>query len=120
MQILRLILAGVLDRYPNLQVVTGYWDEVALFYFDRIDDLAPVAKLDRLISEYFKRHVSVTPSGIWSLRYLRWAIEVLGIDRIMFLTDHPTGSLRRAVCVNSPGYGDGGSRQGRDRARELG
>jgi predicted TIM-barrel fold metal-dependent hydrolase len=31
----------------------------------------------------------VTASGVWSQRYLRWAIEVLGIDRIMFSTDYP-------------------------------
>ena len=31
----------------------------------------------------------VTPSGVWSQRYLRWAIEMLGVERIMFSTDYP-------------------------------
>jgi predicted TIM-barrel fold metal-dependent hydrolase len=32
---------------------------------------------------------SVTSSGVWSHRYLCRAIEVLGIERIMFSTDCP-------------------------------
>ncbi|TPG16403.1 hypothetical protein EAH87_14300 [Sphingomonas koreensis] len=31
----------------------------------------------------------MTPGGILSQRYLHWAIEVIGADRIMFATDHP-------------------------------
>jgi predicted TIM-barrel fold metal-dependent hydrolase len=33
--------------------------------------------------------VLVTPSGIFSQRYLRWALEVIGVDRILFSTDYP-------------------------------
>lgn len=88
-QILRLVLAGVFDRFPDLQIVTGHWGEVVLFYLDRIDGLAAPAKLERPVSDYFRRNVSVTPSGIWSQRYLRWAVEMLGVERIMFSTDYP-------------------------------
>lgn len=88
-QILRLVLAGVFDRFPDLQLVTGHWGEVVLFYLERIDGLGRVAKLERPISDYFRRHVSVTPSGMWSPRYLRWALEVLGPERILFSSDYP-------------------------------
>jgi predicted TIM-barrel fold metal-dependent hydrolase len=88
-QIVRLVLAGVFDCHPDLQVVTGHWGEVVLFYLDRIDGLARIAKLERPVSDYFRRNVSVTPSGMWSQRYLRWAVEVLGVERIMFSTDYP-------------------------------
>ena len=88
-QILRMILAGVFDRFPDLQMITGHWGEVVLFYLERIDGLARVTKLDRPVSEYFRQNVSVTPSGMWSERYLRWAIEVLGPERIMFSSDYP-------------------------------
>lgn len=83
------MLAGVFDRFPDLQIVTGHWGEVVLFYLDRIDGLSGPAKLERPVSEYLRRHLSVTPSGIWSPRYLRWATEVLGPERIMFSTDYP-------------------------------
>ena len=88
-QILRLILSGVFDRFPDLQIVTGHWGEAVLFYLDRIDNMGRIAKLERPVSEYFRHHVSVTPSGMWSQRYLRWAIEMLGVERIMFSTDYP-------------------------------
>lgn len=88
-QMLRMILAGVFDRFPDLQLITGHWGEVVLFYLERIDGLARVTKLERPISDYFRRNVSVTPSGMWSERYLRWALEVLGPERIMFSSDYP-------------------------------
>ena len=89
MQIVRMILSGVFDRFPELQIVTGHWGEVVLFYLDRLDMLTDVAKLQHPVSEYFRRHVMVTPSGQYSQRYLRWAIEVIGVDNIMFSTDYP-------------------------------
>lgn len=88
-QILRLILAGAFDRFPGLQIITGHWGEVMLFYLDRIDLLARVTKLPRKISEYVQQHVFVTPSGLFSQRYLRWAIEVVGVDHILMSTDYP-------------------------------
>ncbi len=90
-QIIRLILAGVFDRFPNLQIVTGHWGEVVLFYLDRLDLLSTPAKLPRKISEYVQQHLSVTASGIYSQRYLQWSLEVLGPDRILFATDYPFG-----------------------------
>ena len=88
-QILRLILEGVFERFPNLQIVTGHWGEVMLFYLDRVDMLSGPAHLPCKLSEYVQQHVSVTPSGIYSHRYLRWALEVLGPERILFATDYP-------------------------------
>ncbi len=88
-QLIRMILAGVFDRYPDLRIVVGHWGEVVAFYLDRIDLLTGVAKLKQPLSEYFKRHIYVTPSGIFSQRYCRWAIEVFGVNRVMFSTDYP-------------------------------
>lgn len=93
-QLLRMILAGVFDRFPELRLITGHWGEMLAFYLDRIDQLAGAAKLSRKPSEYFQTNVFVTPSGILSQRYLRWAIEVLGIDRVLFATDYPFVPLR--------------------------
>ena len=44
-QFLRLALAGVFDRFPDLQVLLGHWGEVVLFYLDRVDGLAMQAGL---------------------------------------------------------------------------
>ena len=88
-QILRMVLAGVFDRFPDLQIITGHWGEVVLFYLERIDGLSRVTKLERPVSETFRHHVSVTASGMRSERYLRWALEVLGPEKIMFSSDYP-------------------------------
>ncbi len=92
-QALRLVLAGVFDRFPDLQLILGHWGEVVLFFLDRIDMLsaeaAQATRLQRPISDYFRTNISVTPSGIFNQRYLDWAREVLGIKRILFSTDYP-------------------------------
>lgn len=88
-QLLRLILAGVFDRFPDLQVIMGHWGEVVLFFLDRIDRLTEFAHLERPVSEYVRSNVFVTPGGVFSTRYLRWALEVVGADRIMFAADYP-------------------------------
>jgi uncharacterized protein len=88
-ELLRLICAGVFDRFPGLQVILGHWGEVAAFYLDRIDRMTAAAGLARPISEYVTDHVFLTPGGVFSQRYLRWATEVVGVDRILFAADYP-------------------------------
>ena len=88
-QFLRLALAGVFDRFPDLQVLLGHWGEVVLFYLDRADSLAMMAKLPHTFSEYVRRNAYVTPGGVYSQRYLRWTVEVVGVERILFATDYP-------------------------------
>ena len=88
-QLLRLILSGVFDRFPALQVITGHWGEVVLFYLERIEKIPAVAKLARPLTDYFRSNVFLTPSGMFSQRYLRWATEIVGAERILFATDYP-------------------------------
>lgn len=88
-QFLRLALAGVFDRFPDLQVVLGHWGEVILFYLDRADWLATQAKLPRPFSEYVRRNAYITAGGVYSHRYLRWALDVVGVERVLFATDYP-------------------------------
>jgi predicted TIM-barrel fold metal-dependent hydrolase len=88
-QFLRLALSGVLDRFPDLRILLGHWGEVVLFYLDRADGLAAQAGLERTFSEYARRHLHVTAGGVYSARYLRWAADVVGVERILFATDYP-------------------------------
>ncbi len=88
-QLLRLILAGVFDRFPGLQLILGHWGEMVPFYLDRIDRMAPIAKLQKSVTEYVTTNVHLTPGGVFSQRYLRWALEVVGAERIMFAADYP-------------------------------
>lgn len=88
-QFLRLALAGVFDRFPDLNVLLGHWGEVVLFYLDRADALAMQSKLPRPFSEYVRQNAYITAGGVYSQRYLRWAVEVVGTERILFATDYP-------------------------------
>ncbi|HZL52194.1 MAG TPA: amidohydrolase family protein [Terracidiphilus sp.] len=88
-QFVRLILAGVFDKYPDLQIILGHWGEVVLFYLDRLVSLARVAHLQRPIAEYFRQNLYVTPSGMWSESYLQRSLELVGTERILFSTDYP-------------------------------
>ncbi len=88
-QFVRLILAGVFDRLPDLQIILGHWGEVVLFYLERLKSLARVAKLERPVEDYFRQNLYVTPSGMWSQEYLKRAVNVVGQERILFSSDYP-------------------------------
>jgi predicted TIM-barrel fold metal-dependent hydrolase len=88
-QFVRLVLAGVFDEYPTLQIVLGHWGEVVLFYLERMNSLGQIAKLQRPIAEYFQQNLYVTPSGMWSQAYLQRSLEIVGPERILFSTDYP-------------------------------
>jgi len=88
-QFLRLALAGVFDHFPDLQVILGHWGEVVLFFLDRADGLAMQARLPHAFSEYVRRNAYITAGGVYSQRYLRWAIELVGVERVLFATDYP-------------------------------
>jgi hypothetical protein len=88
-QFVRLILAGVFDTYPDLQLILGHWGEVVLFYLERLGSMARVAKLQRPIADYFQQNLYVTPSGMWSPSYLQRSVEIVGPERILFSTDYP-------------------------------
>ena len=88
-QFVRLLLAGVFDKYPQLQIILGHWGEVVLFYLERLKSLARVVSLPRPVAEYFQQNLYVTSSGMWSQEYLQRALKIVGPERILFSTDYP-------------------------------
>lgn len=84
-QFVRLVLAKVFDRFPNLQIILGHWGEVILFYTERLASLNRVAKLNQPFIDYVRQNLYVTASGMFSHSYLQRSIEVIGTDRILFL-----------------------------------
>jgi predicted TIM-barrel fold metal-dependent hydrolase len=96
---LRLILAGVFDRFPALQIIIGHMGEVIPFMIERASGalrgasaLGPVAtRMQLSLSEYFSRNFYISTSGFFSNPPLLCALAVLGPDRILFAVDHPFG-----------------------------
>lgn len=88
-QVLRMVLSGTFDRHPNLQIILGHWGEVVLFYLDHAQYTYRYVELERPFMDYFRQNMWVAGSGTQSDRYLRWATEVMGVDRMLYSTDYP-------------------------------
>lgn len=101
MHVLRMIWAGVFDRYPKLKIVIGHAGENMPFVLGRIDQsyrstsgnathpgaLKPVAK--RPPSEYFKTNIYCTTSGVNWAPTINFMQTVLGPERVLFAIDYP-------------------------------
>jgi uncharacterized protein len=89
--VIRLIVGGVFDRLPRLQIVIGHDGEGLPFMLPRLDASLPASltKLERRPSDYLRENVWYTPSG-WTFpaTFLNLLLEV-GAGRIMFSADHP-------------------------------
>jgi predicted TIM-barrel fold metal-dependent hydrolase len=95
--VIRLILGGVFDRYPKLQLVIGHLGEGLPFMLPRLDVMAmALTKLQRPISAYLRENVHYTISGFnFTATFLNLLLEV-GVDRIMFSADYPYQSMPQA------------------------
>ncbi len=103
---LRMILGGVFDRYPNLQLILGHWGEMIPFYLARIDKmLTPVTKqLQRPVADYFLQQMHVTPSGMFTLPPFQLTMQILGTDHILYAVDYPfiAGDQARTFLEHAP------------------
>lgn len=94
-QAVRLILSGLFDRFPDLQIILGHWGQGMTFYLDRIDGLSRFTK-DRLkkpVADYARENFYITSSGVFSQNYLKWTLEVMGRERVLFAADYPYRQL---------------------------
>ena len=98
---MRLILGGVFDRHPALQLILGHLGEglpAMLWRTQYCFDLNPFDKrLDKTLAEYFADNLHVTTSGNFSDQALINAILTVGADRIMFSVDYPYADTELAT-----------------------
>jgi uncharacterized protein len=97
LHVIRMILGGVFDRFPKLQIIVGHMGETLPFMMQRLDVMpAVMTKLQRPISSYLRENVHYTFSGFnFTPTFLDLFLQV-GIDRIMFSADHPYASMAQA------------------------
>jgi predicted TIM-barrel fold metal-dependent hydrolase len=107
--ILRLIFGGVLDRFPRLRIVIGHMGEALPFWMFRFDFMGrPGARAGRKNqlkpSEYFQRNIAITTSGIEDPLALRFCIEKIGVENVMWAIDYPYQPTSPAVAFieNAP------------------
>lgn len=109
LHILRIVLAGVFDRFPKLQMVAGHLGEGLPFWLFRIDFMhramvkaeryATVKKLKRQPSEYLRENFHVTTSGMAWEPAITYAQCVLGADRVLYAMDYPYQFVPEEVQV---------------------
>jgi uncharacterized protein len=89
--VLRLVLAGTLDRHPRLKLIVGHMGEMLPMMLDRIDQVfaLDIEHLDRPISRTILDQVWITTSGVFNEPPFLAALLTFGIDRIMFSVDYP-------------------------------
>jgi predicted TIM-barrel fold metal-dependent hydrolase len=99
---LRLMLSGVLDRFPRLRIVIGHMGEALPFWLWRLDYMASPGSRAALKnqlkpSEYIQRNFAITTSGVEDPLALRFCIDKIGVDRIMWAIDYPFQAMGPAV-----------------------
>ena len=114
MSVARMILSGLFDRYPRLQICVAHMGGGLLPCMGRLDfgwrlgcegmpeDSAIRCK--KLPSEYLRR-LHVDTMGFWA-PHVREAVEVFGADRVMFGTDYgpvPLDPKEHVDIVNTLG-----------------
>jgi len=99
MHVLRLIVHGVFDRFPNLTVVIGHCGEALPFWLSRMDFMhnrasragryASWPKLKKKPSDYMRENIYVTTSGMAWQPAIMFCQQVLGMDRVLYAMDYP-------------------------------
>jgi predicted TIM-barrel fold metal-dependent hydrolase len=89
--VLRLVLAGTLDKHPKLKLIIGHMGEMLPVMLARMDEVGAIDSdhLTRSISRTITDQVWVTTSGIFTQPPFVAALQTFGIDRIMFSVDYP-------------------------------
>jgi 2,3-dihydroxybenzoate decarboxylase len=99
MHVLRIITAGVFDRFPALKLVVGHLGEALPFWLCRLDymhaagvragryeAMKPIA---RRPSDYLRENVWVTTSGMAWEPAIMFCRQVLGPGRVLYAMDYP-------------------------------
>ena len=91
---LRLVFAGVFDRYPKARLVLGHMGETLPLNLWRFDSRWGVCNrgtrtLPQMPSFYIKRNIAITTSGVCADAPLRCALDAMGEDNVMFSVDYP-------------------------------
>jgi 2,3-dihydroxybenzoate decarboxylase len=93
---LRMLIGGVFDRFPDLNVILGHLGELLPFAIRRLEQRlsrrTDVA-LELPASEYLRRNFYLTTSGNYHTPSLIGILLELGADRLLFAADYPFEEL---------------------------
>jgi 5-carboxyvanillate decarboxylase len=100
----RMMAGGVFDAFPKLKICIGHMGEAIPFWIWRINFMNSRAqaigrarKTERSMAEYFQDNFVITTSGVEDPLALRYAIDKIGIDNVMWAIDYPYQPQQPAV-----------------------
>jgi 5-carboxyvanillate decarboxylase len=109
LHMLRIVFAGVFERFPKLRMVLGHLGENLPFQLFRIDFMHnsmtasrryPGAQpLKKKPSDYLRENVWYTTSGMQWAPAILHTISVLGIERVLYAMDYPYQFVPEEVAV---------------------
>ena len=94
--IIRIMLSGMLDEMPNLQIVLGHFGEALPFLMERLDNRMAMLPEPKP-SYYFGHNIKVTTSGNTSIPAFECTRAAIGMDNILLGTDHPFESMTECI-----------------------
>jgi 5-carboxyvanillate decarboxylase len=101
---LRMMAGGVFDRFPKLRICVGHMGEMVPFFIWRINFMNSRAqavgrapKTQRSMEEYFRDNFVFTTSGVEDPLALRYAIDRMGINNVIWAIDYPYQPMKPAV-----------------------
>jgi 2,3-dihydroxybenzoate decarboxylase/5-carboxyvanillate decarboxylase len=102
--VVRMMAGGVFDRFPKLKVCIGHMGEAIPFWIWRIafmnkraQQIGLARKTELTMDEYFQRNFLITTSGVEDPLALRYSIDKLGVDNVMWAIDYPYQPTQPAV-----------------------
>lgn len=101
----RLIVGGIFDRFPGLKIILGHMGEGVPYWLTRIDSMYKAFQADgrpllqKAPSEYFLQNFTITTSGMNTSAAVKYCIETLGSERMMFAIDYPFCDTAEAVSA---------------------
>jgi 2,3-dihydroxybenzoate decarboxylase len=109
LHLLRLIVSGLFDSFPKLRVVVGHLGEGIPYWLFRVDFFhrgivqtgryRNFKKLKLKPSDYMRRNVYVTTSGMAWEPPIMYARSVLGPERVLYAMDYPYQYVADEVAV---------------------
>ena len=113
MHVLRMVANGVFEELPHLNLIVGHMGEGLPFHLDRIESmLTPViVGHSRTVAETLRQNLYLTTSGYNYAAPLRCALDVFGVDHVMFSVDHPFGDSGQATAFLRSAPIDDGERK---------
>lgn len=109
LHVLRMIVAGVFDRFPKLQVVLGHLGEGLPWWQTRIDFMhAGIVRsarcegarpLQRTPGEVLRQNFHYTTSGMCWEPAVRFVQQTMGMDRVLYAMDYPYQVVAEEVAA---------------------